>query len=106
MSGDLQEIELEIASLQKKKQAILDSKRATVLEETRTNVRLYGFTSAELGFGKISGAPVKSLIGKEAKYANPENTSQTWHGGKGPKPHWVKAHLENGGNLDSILIKK
>jgi DNA-binding protein H-NS len=39
-------------------------------------------------------------------YANPADTSQTWAGGKGARPKWVKSHLEAGGKLEDLLIKK
>lgn len=37
------------------------------------------------------------------KYANPEDSSQTWTG-RGRKPAWVVAALESGKSLDDILI--
>lgn len=105
MSNELQELDSQIAELQAKKQALLDSKRALVLEETRTNVRQYGFTASDLG---LAGAAVRKVAAapKEAKYANPLNPSQTWAGGKGAIPKWVKAHTEAGGSLDDLLIRK
>lgn len=46
----------------------------------------FGFTLAEL----MGGATVKSSgKGGVAKYANPENPSQTWTG-KGRQPKWYK----------------
>ncbi|MFY0310868.1 H-NS family nucleoid-associated regulatory protein [Leisingera sp. D0M16] len=38
-----------------------------------------------------------------AKYANPEDTSQTWSG-RGRKPAWVHAALEAGKSLDDFAI--
>jgi DNA-binding protein H-NS len=104
MSNELQTIEQQIAQLQAKKQEILNSKRNTALEETRNNVRLYGFTSAELGLGK-SAAQVTEKPKAAAKYVNPANTTQTWAGGKGPIPKWVKEHEARGGSRESLLIK-
>lgn len=37
------------------------------------------------------------------KYQNPDDASQTWTG-RGRKPKWVEAHLEQGGSLDAIAI--
>lgn len=105
MSNELQELDSQIAELQAKKQAILDSKRALVLEETRSNVRQYSFTASELG---LAGAAVRKAVAapKEAKYANPLPPFQTWAGGKGAIPKWVKAHTEAGGDIEDLRIKK
>lgn len=104
MTDDLQSIEQQIAELQKRKKLLLDGQRADVLRDVRNNIRLFGFAASELGLstGSRSVAPQKS----EAKYANPENTSQTWHGGKGPKPKWIKAFFDKGGKLEDILINR
>lgn len=40
-----------------------------------------------------------------AKYANPNDPSETWSG-RGRHPQWAKTYTENGGNLDDCLIKK
>ncbi|SLN59691.1 DNA binding protein, nucleoid-associated [Roseivivax jejudonensis] len=37
------------------------------------------------------------------KYKNPDNASQTWTG-RGRKPNWVIAALENGKSLDDLKI--
>ncbi|MZR14268.1 H-NS histone family protein [Maritimibacter sp. DP07] len=39
------------------------------------------------------------------KFANPNAPEQTWTG-RGRKPKWVEAHLEAGGTLEDIEIKK
>ena len=40
-----------------------------------------------------------------AKYANPNNPSETWSG-RGRNPLWAKHYVQNGGNLDDCLINK
>lgn len=37
------------------------------------------------------------------RYRNPANPDETWTG-RGNRPGWVKAHVEAGGKLESILI--
>lgn len=39
----------------------------------------------------------------KAKYANPDNRSQTWTG-RGRKPRWVEAALKAGKSLDDLAI--
>lgn len=105
MSNEVQELEQQIAELQAKKQAILAGKRKEALEATRANVRLYEFTAQELGL--TSGGKLKApAVAKEARYQNPNNPAETWHGGKGPKPKWVHALLEAGVRLEDFLIKR
>ena len=38
-----------------------------------------------------------------AKYANPDDPSQTWSG-RGRKPAWIKAALETGKSIDDLTI--
>lgn len=45
---------------------------------------------------KVKGAP---------KYRNSADTALTWTG-KGRKPGWVQLYLDNGGELESLLIKE
>ena len=104
MDNEIQELEQQIAELQAKKQSILNSKRKLALEEARNSIRLYGFTAYELG---LLGSKVKaSALAKEARYQNPDNPAETWHGGKGPKPKWVRALLDAGASLEEFLIKR
>lgn len=58
-----------------------------------------GFTIGELyGFARGKGR------GKSAaKYANPDNRSETWTG-RGRKPNWLVAKLKKGANVDDFAI--
>lgn len=55
---------------------------------------------------KDGGDKDKPKAVKEPKYRHPENNSLTWAGGPGRKPKWVEEHIENGGKLEDLLIKK
>jgi DNA-binding protein H-NS len=56
-----------------------------------------GFSVAELfggrGRGKVSAA----------KYANPDNRSETWTG-RGRKPNWLVAKLKKGANIADFAL--
>lgn len=102
---DINTIDQQIADLQKQRQQMLDAKRTKALEEALKLISTFGFTAQELGLVapvKASGAAAKSKL--PAKYRNPANQSETWHGGKGAKPKWIKAFLANGGTLEECLI--
>lgn len=98
-------IEAQLAELQAKKLSILNTQRVAKLDEVKAIVRQFGFSAKELG---LSGSADKqsSSTPRVAKYANPANPQQQWAGGKGARPLWVKAHLNNGGTLEDLEIKR
>ncbi len=106
---EVDSIDEQIAALQAQKKQLLDAKRTDALKDALKLVRTFGFTAQELELvapAKASTASTGTKSKAIAKYQNPNNTAETWHGGKGPKPKWVKSFLDNGGKLDSILIQK
>lgn len=95
---DVQTIDEQIEALQAKKKALLDGQRKEALQQIKQAIRSHGFSASELG---LAGTPSKK---REAKYANPADSQQTWGGGAQPK--WVKEHLAQGGKLADLLIKR
>lgn len=59
----------------------------------------HGFSLKELLAG---GKAAKATVAP--KYANPDNTSETWTG-RGRQPRWVKDHMNAGGSIDDLIIK-
>ena len=102
----MNELEQEIAQLEAKKRSILAEKRKQAREDVRAAIRLYGFTPKELGLALARGKARAATAAKEAMYRNPQNPAQTWHGGKGPKPKWVRALLDAGVRLEELLIRR
>jgi len=94
-------IDDEIKALQKKKLELVAAKRTNALAAALKLVRTFGFTAQEL---ELANASSKSK--RKAKYRNPLDSSETWGGGKGPKPKWVRALLDAGGNIEDCLIQK
>ncbi len=68
----------------------------SVLEE---KARSFGFSLSEL----LADAPIRKRKPARAKYANPDNKSETWTG-RGRKPRWVEAALKAGKSPDDLLI--
>lgn len=87
------EIESTIKGFEKKR-------RADCLAELRAVAKKHGFGLDEFTGGKASKANAPKGA---AKYANPEDASQTWTG-RGRQPNWVKAALAAGKSLDSMAI--
>ena len=72
---------------------------AAVVAEIKTKMEEYGLTLADLGAGRAVTRR-KSAATAGVEYRGPEG--QVWRGGRGPKPRWVKEHLDNGGSLDQL----
>jgi DNA-binding protein H-NS len=90
----------------------LDEKIKHAIEEARAKGRIalksqvaqlaaaHGFSLSEL-FGARPNGKSKSV--GAAKYANPDNTSDTWTG-RGRKPNWLIARMKKGANLSDFEI--
>lgn len=95
MATRLEELHKKIEELQKEAEALTVKEKASVIEDIRTKVRLYGITPRELGYGSgressRSVAPIKYRLG-----------DHTWSG-KGRKPAWLVNHLASGGTLEDL----
>lgn len=100
---DLEELSLkELKQLQKDVDAAIrnfkDRERRKALAEVEAFARDRGLTQADL----------KALLGRSrgglpAKYADPNNPSQTWSG-RGRRPRWVEAALADGKALEDLAI--
>ena len=79
-----------------------DRKKKQALAELEDKAREMGFSLAEL----TGAVVVKTRKRSPAvpKYANPANRSETWTG-RGRKPLWVQAALNQGKSLESLLIR-
>ena len=75
-------------------------KKADALAEIKSLARAKGFSLDELlsdGKAKVKRAPAV------AKYADPANPDNTWSG-RGRKPKWLIAELENGKSVEDFAI--
>ncbi len=105
-NDDIDQINQQIAALVLKKNALQASRKQEVIAAIKKQIAEYDLTARELGFENLGRALPPKLADKPIpKYANPDNPSQTWGGGRGAKPIWVRAHLEKGGALEDLLIK-
>ncbi|WBU56381.1 H-NS histone family protein [Paracoccus sediminicola] len=75
-----------------------ERKRREAMAAVEEAAREHGFSLNELTGGKARrGARVA------AKYANPEDPSQTWTG-RGRRPRWVQDALGSGKSLEDLAI--
>lgn len=73
-----------------------------VIKGIKQTMAEYGLTAADLGAAPSARKPVKSKSTAPAKYCGPNG--ETWAGGLGRKPEWVRALLADGKNIDDYLI--
>jgi DNA-binding protein H-NS len=94
---DLNELEVK---LQKAKATAREKERGLLKDKIDAILKGTGFTVFDLyGIGKRGRGRGKSA----AKYANPDDRSQTWTG-RGRKPNWVIARLKKGAKLSDFAI--
>jgi DNA-binding protein H-NS len=92
------------AKVQKALAAARDRERAAVKEKMAEMAKTHGFSVNELfggGRGAKGAGKGKSL--GAAKFANPENKSDTWTG-RGRKPNWLVDRLKKGAKLNDFAI--
>jgi DNA-binding protein H-NS len=88
------------AKIAKAKSAARDKAKSDLKDKIDRLVDGSGFTIAELyGFAARGRGRSKSA----AKYANPDNKSETWTG-RGRKPNWLVARLKKGAKMDDFAI--
>ncbi|MFC7462356.1 H-NS family nucleoid-associated regulatory protein [Hydrogenophaga defluvii] len=76
---------------------------AAVIADIKAKMKEYGITVADLGgaAAAVRKSP-KSKVAREAKYRGPNG--ETWAGGLGRKPEWVRAILAAGKNIEDFRI--
>ena len=76
---------------------------AQVITEIREKMIQYGLTIRDIATPELQAkSPSKTGL-NPPKYRGPKG--QTWAGGRGRKPDWVKAALAEGRSLDDFLIR-
>lgn len=83
--------------------------RGPKLVELKEDIENYGFTAVEL-FGQAALPPAKPNAKAKATKRAPgtvkykDGNGNTWGGGKGPRPGWVKAIQDAGGDVEKYRV--
>ena len=93
---ELQEYELKV---KKAKSSVQERSRSDLRQKLESIAANAGFKIGDL-FGGRGGKGRKVA----AKYANPDDVSETWTG-RGRKPRWLVAKLKAGEKAEKFLIK-
>lgn len=97
---DLNDLE---AKLAKAKAAVKNRSKTEAKEKIDEILESYEFSIGDLYPMTRVGRPRGAAIAKAAKYANPDNRSETWTG-RGRKPNWLVAKLAKGATLEDFAI--
>ena len=110
------QVQQQIEELQKEADKLRQKEAAGVLARIKEAITAYGFTAADLGFGKPTGrvAPTDRAAakrrgkGKASVAPNApkfrDDQGNVWSG-RGPRPAWFKAALEAGKSADELLAQ-
>jgi DNA-binding protein H-NS len=93
---ELTELELKV---KKARASVQDRSRSDVRKKVEQIIAEAGFKVSDIFGGR--GGKGRTVA---AKYANPDNPSETWTG-RGRKPRWLTAKLQEGGKIEKYLIK-
>lgn len=88
------------SKLMKAKAQARDRAKAEVKEKIDRLLETSGFTIGDIYGGAGRG---RGRSKSAAKYANPENRSETWTG-RGRKPNWLVARLKKGAKVEDFAI--
>jgi DNA-binding protein H-NS len=93
---ELQELEFKV---RKARANVQERSKADLRKKVETMIADAGFKVSDI-FGGRGGKGRKVA----AKYANPDNPGETWTG-RGRKPRWLNAKLQDGAKIEKFLIK-
>jgi len=95
---ELEQIQQQIAELQKKAEELAIQKKQPVIDEIKAKLKAYGITAKDLGFSeKVGSKPVSTVA---IKYRQGE---KTWTG-RGRQPKFIVDHVKQGGKLEDLLV--
>jgi DNA-binding protein H-NS len=99
------EIQKQIEQLRAQAEQVRLSELASVISEVKAKIKQFGLTAKDLGLatGKSGGPVARSSAKSTPMFQNA--SGQTWSGGRGRKPDWVKAILNTGGSMEEFRIK-
>ena len=109
---NLSHIRAQIEALKAQELEILTTQRKAAADEAKKLIAEFGLSASEVGLGGsgrvvigraiIAAKPAKAA--KAARTVRYQDGSNTWSGGRGPKPNWVKAVLAAGGDVEKFRV--
>lgn len=106
--ASLAEIRKQIEVLQKEAEDLIKKEKASVIEEIKRQIADYQISAAELGFSSSATSVEERKPARKAaaeplvKYRN--EAGETWSGGRGRKPQWIKELEAAGGDIEQYRV--
>lgn len=94
----IQQIQEQIAALQKEADQLIAQQRAEVIDAIKSQIKTYGLTAKDLGL--LERPSSRAGIVVPVKY---RLNDDTWTG-RGRKPKWLEDYLSQGGNLEALRV--
>ena len=96
------ELMAQAEALRQQAQELLKQERAGVIADIRAKMAKYGISAEELASGARGGRKRGTRAKAVPKYRGPNG--ETWSGGPGRKPGWVRAILDAGGDIEQYRV--
>jgi len=105
--SEYQEIQAQIAELQRRADAIRASERSEAIKNIKSLMAMFEISPAELS--RHAAAPPRVQIDKTKTHVSKvapkyRDTAGNEWSGRGLQPRWLRAALANGASLQSFLI--
>ena len=102
----IDEIRAQIQALQKQEREILLKEKDAVISQIKKQIAQYNLTASNLGFTtkKNAGSQKTKATSGSGKLTKYKKGDETWSGGRGPKPKWVKAVLDAGEDIEKYKV--
>ena len=98
MFTEIRSLDQQIAQLQARRDELFRSKRKEAVAAARTLVEQFQLTPAQVNLSSLSRSQAPAKLKRPATFYDP-NRGLSWDGtitGKGRKPDWIKAAIEDG----------
>ena len=103
--ASLEEIKKQIAELQKQADEIVSLEREKIIAEIKQKVADFNISASDLGLSKKSSkkkSGITTATEPVVKYKNEKG--ETWSGGRGRQPDWVKVIKAAGGDIEKYRL--
>ncbi|MEY4753331.1 MAG: hypothetical protein RJA44_1006 [Pseudomonadota bacterium] len=100
----LAELRARIAELRQLEDQLIHQERAVVIQQVRQQIADFNLTAAELGFTLLPPSASGRGVAAEKAVVRYRRGDETWSGGRGPKPKWVRQIIASGEDIERYRV--